>query len=329
MNEDCVTAQSLTSDLDYTQNDANIQFIGAEFVAGEWVLTGSFEFVADTKYMICFCLRSHTSGTTIKAKIGSVESTQTITGSGNFCLAIDPGVAVDTVLDWGIIVTGGDDSLFAVLECMTLCTYKEWTAELIDSEGAVVDEINRTEGLNGNQIFKRSMSIPAEVPEGCYNVRLTNTCNDTEYFSQCLKMYTSLNCGNDKFNLQLKWRNPNDAFGFDYTTDTAYYNWIRVFGRLKHPEFPDDTEIFTKSDNTNDFSNARVQKSWLVSLNDLPEYVHNAIATARRNKDFQIDGVPFVVADGSYTPAWRKSTELAVVEFRAFDQSFDGVMNSC
>jgi hypothetical protein len=329
LNEACVTEQALTSDLTFTQANYNISFDAAEFVADDWVLKGSYEFAADTKYMICFCLREHTSATTIVAKIGTVESTLIATGNGNFCFVVDPGVGAPTTLDWGIIVTGGDDSLTAVLECMTLCTYKEFTAELVDMDGATVTSISRQELNNGNQAFELALTIPAEIPTGCYNIKLTNSCDAAEVYSQCLTFKESIPCTKGFFNLQLKWRNPNDAYGYDYETDTTYYNMVRVFGRLKHPEFPDDTEIFTESNNTNSFSNARVQKSWLVSLNDLPEYVHSAIALARRNKDFQIDGVPFVVADGSYTPEWRPTYELAPAEFRAFDQSFAGVMNSC
>lgn len=327
LTEACITSETLTSDLTYTQANFNISFVEATFSPDEWILKGSFEFVAATKYMICFCVRGHQSGTFIKAKIGSVESTQEVTGNGNFCFAIDPGIGVDTVLDWGIIVTGGDDSLSMVLECMTLCTYKEWTAELITADGEGLEiPLTRVELNNGNQAFTLPLLIPSEIPTGCYKVKLGSNCSGDGLHSQCLKFTASITCKT----LLFKYRNSNDAFGFDYTTDDTYYNYLRVTeARLKNPTFPDDTEIFTKSDNANQLTNARVQKLWKVQLVNLPEFIHSAIAVMRRHNEFYIDGVPFVVADGSYTPDWRDTSDLAHSLFEAYDQSFDGVSTSC
>ena len=328
LNASCVASSSLTSDLSFIQATANISFTNEPFVANDWILQGNAIFAASTKYVICFCLTGHTSFTTVKAKIGTTESAITITGNGNYCLTVDPAYGAPTAADWGIIVTGGDATFTAVLSCLRVCSYRSFSANLVDSTGSVVAGLTRNEGENGNQIFEFALNIPGEIAEGCYNIELTEDCGTTTYVSQCLKMLESMPCA-DAPNIQLKWRNRNNAFGFDYTTIAGYYNMIRVKGRLKHPTFPDDTQIELFSDNQNAVINARVQKLWKVVLNDLPEYVHSTIATARRHSDFQIDGVGFVVADGAYAPEWRKSSELAVVTFEAFDQSFDGVSTYC
>ena len=252
LNAACVASESLTSDFVFTQATANISFnTGA--VAGEFVLKGEFEFAADTKYMICVCIRSHTSTTTLKMKIGTAESSQTITGNGNYCFAIDPGIVAPETLEWGLIVTGGDDSLILTLECMTLCTYREWSAIIINEDNEEVQPLVRTEMNNGNQAFELSLVIPGEIPSGCYRIKLTNDCDALEYFSQCLALSAQVKCQT----LLFKYRNENDAFGFDYTTDDTYFNYLRVIdARLKQPTFPDDAEIYTKSNNTNSLTNA-------------------------------------------------------------------------
>lgn len=329
LTDECVTSQTLTSDLTYTQAGFNISFNAAAFVANDWILKGNASFAANTKYIIRFNFREHTSFTTVQAQIGPTQSSITITGNGDFQLVVDPALGAPTSLDWGIIVTGGDTVLTAVLESLSVCVYREFTAALYDSDGANVASITRQEGATGNQIFDFPVNIPAEIPTGCYEVRITEDCDDTVYISQCLTFLSGVSCAPPNSTLQFKWRNRNDAFGFDYTTDATYYNYVRVVGRLKHPTFPDDTEISTFSNNTNAVINARVQKLWKVALNDLPEYVHSTISTMRRHSDLQIDGVPFVVADGSYSPEWRKSSDLATSEFEAFDQSFDGVSTNC
>lgn len=328
LTESCIDDEGLTSDLTFTQGSESISFDEDPFVANDWILKGNTLFADNTKFVICFCITGHESFTTIKAKIDTVESDLEITGNGEFCLTVDPAFGAPTLADWGIIVTGGDTVLTAVISCLTICTYRQFDADLYDSEGGVVSGLTRSETENGNQVFFLPVLIPAEIAPGCYEVRLTENCDSTTYISQCLSLAASFPSCGPKGTLLFKWRNRNNAFGYDYT-NTSYYNYLRVQGRLKHPTFPDDTEIPTFSDNTNTVINARVQKLWKVALNDLPEYVHNAIATMRRHSDFQIDGVPFVVNDGAYSPAWRKSSELATSEFEAFDQSFDGVMNSC
>lgn len=325
LNAACVADQSLTSAFDFTQATANISF-NTESVAGEYVLKGEFEFAADTKYMICVCILGHTTSTTLKLKIGSVESSQTITGNGNFCFAIDPGVGAPTVLDWGIIVTGGDDTMILTLECMTLCTYREWSAILINEDNEEVQPLVRTEMNNGNQAFELALVIPGEIASGCYRIKLTNDCDASEHFSQCLALSAQVKCQT----LLFKYRNENDAFGFDYTTDDTYFNYLRVIdARLKQPTFPDDAEIYTKSNNTNSLTNARVQKLWKVQLVNLPEYIHSAISVMRRHDEFYIDGSLYVVAEGNYVPEWRNTSDLAHSEFEVYDQDFDGVMNSC
>lgn len=327
----CVTSAALTSDLTFVQATLNISFTAQAFVANDWILQGNTTFAANTKYIISFKFREHTSFETVKARIGTTDSTLSITGNGDFALVVDPAYGAPTAADWGIIATGGDTVVTAVLESLTVCVYREFSSFLYDSEGNQIAEITRQEGTTGNQIFDLPLTIPGELPEGCYEVRLTEDCGDVEYISQCLTFMTSIPCGGkpEFKTLLFKWRNRNDAFGYDYTTDTNYYNYVRVYGRLKHPTFPDDTEIPTFSNNTNQVINARVQKLWKVALGDLPEYIHSVISTMRRNSDFQIDGVNFVVSDGSYSPNWRPSSELATVEFEAFDQSFDGVSTNC
>lgn len=328
---ECVTAQSFGSALTVVQATYNLSYAAQAFSPDDYILFGNANFAANTKYIICFTLREHTTTTTIKALIGSVESALEVTGNGDFCLTVDPAFGAPTAEDWGIIVTGGDTEFAAVLESMTLCVYREFSAALYDDEGNSVASLSRTEGESGNQMFQLALSIPGEIAAGCYEVRLTEDCGDETYISQCLTFMASIPCaGKPEFKtLLFKWRNRNDAFGFDYTTDTNYYNYLRVYGRLKHPTFPDDTEIPVFSDNTNTVINSRVQKLWKVSLGDLPEYIHNSISTMRRHSDFQIDGDNFVVSDGSYSPNWRRSSELAPAEFEAFDQSFDGVSTNC
>jgi len=281
----------------------------------------------DDKYTFCFCLTGF-EGADFDIYPYISDGTNylypPVSGAGNYCIEITQASGYTEV--GLLIVVPADFTGYPEYKicCLTICEAKEYTAELIDEEGEAVTTIPSTTNELGQE-FSLSLQIPGEIPLGCYRIKVTNNCDETEYFSQCLAFTSESTCGDT---LLIQYRNRNNAFGFDYS-NSSYINSIRVEGRLKEPTFPDTSSVQTLSDNTNAVINSRVQMLWKVSLNDLPYYIHAALAVARRHSEFTIDGVPFVCAEGDYAPNWRRSSQYAPVEFEAFDQSFDGVSTYC
>lgn len=281
----------------------------------------------DDKYTFCFCLTGF-EGADFDIYPYISDGTNyfypPVSGAGDYCIEItnasgytEVGLLIDVPADF----TGYPEYRIC---CMTICQTTTYTAELVDEDGDVVTAIPSADNDLGQE-FSLSLLIPSEIPIGCYRIKITSDCDEVEYFSQCLAFIASTACGDT---LLIQYRNRNNAFGFDYS-NPAYINSIRVAGKLKHPTFPDESSVQTLSDNTNAVINSRVQKLWQVSLNDLPDYIHAALAVARRHSVFTIDGVDFVCAEGDYAPNWRNSSQFAPVQFEAFDQSFDGVSTYC
>ena len=326
LTEACIDEQGIELLEDATIEDGCVVFPEITYGSGTFrQIFMPFTFT-DKKYKVCFCIEGVDGlGLELKPYYKNGMTTEyeaTITESGNYCFTRDD---LDTFDEFGLVVINPSSIQPAYrVCCMTVCEVTQYTAELIDEDGDVVTPIPSATN-NSGQEFSLSLLIPSEIPVGCYRIKVTSDCDELEYFSQCLAFIAATACSDT---LLIQYRNRNNAFGFDYSNPT-YINSIRVAGKLKHPTFPDESSVQTLSDNKNAVINSRVQKLWQVSLNDLPDYVHAALAVARRHSVFTIDGVDFVCAEGDYAPNWRNSSQFAPVQFEAFDQSFDGVSTYC
>lgn len=334
LTEECVGLADITlAEFFGSFEDGCAIFTGSSFFASTRLAYMPYAFENGKTYKICFCINetfaNFPTNATIYTRNNSVYTNRSapLQGSGTFCVTfvasgtqIEFGIYVDVPLDGSVTVN--DFSLC----CMTVCELDSYTADLINEDDQVVGSFSPQVG-NGMQIFDLPINT-GETGVGCFRVRLTNTCSEAVYYSQCLGLFDSPeDCDDDT--LLFKYRNRNDAFGFDYSSVTTWYNYLRVKGRLKNPVWPDESVISSDSDNTNKVINARIQKMWQVVLNDLPDYIHEQIAIARRHSDMQINGVPFVAAEGSYSPEWRKSSQYATAQFEAYDQGFDGIATFC
>lgn len=334
LTEECVTAQGIElANLFERQDDNCLLYQGIATIVTTRVAFMPYAFENGKTYRICFCITEEWANAptnlTIYTRNDSVYTNRSepLSGSGTFCVTfvasgnqIEFGLYADVPPDGGVIIHPFS------LCCMTICELDSYTADLINENNEVVGSFSPQVG-NGMQIFDLPINT-GETGVGCFRVRLTNTCDDKVYYSQCLALFEGPD-GCDDDTLLFKYRNRNDAFGFDYSSVTTWYNYLRVKGRLKNPVWPDESVISSDSDNTNKVINARIQKMWQVVLNDLPDYIHEQIAIARRHSDLQINGVPFVAAEGSYSPEWRKSSQYATAQFEAYDQGFDGIATFC
>lgn len=334
LTEECVDLSGIEiSELLEPQEDGCYFFTGTSFFASTRIAWMPYAFEDGKTYKICFCITEEFANFPTNLTIYTRNTTvytnrsEPIQGSGTFCVTF---VASGSQIEFGLYADVPPDGSVTVndftLCCITVCELDSYTADIIDEDNQVVAAFSPQTG-NGMQIFNLPINT-SETGIGCFRVRLTNTCSGAVYYSQCISLFEAPeDCDDDT--LLFKYRNRNDAFGFDYSSVPTWYNYVRVKGRLKNPQWPDESIIATDSDNTNKVINARIQKLWQVVLNDLPDYIHEQIAIARRHSDLQINGVPFVAAEGSYAPEWRRSSQFASAQFEAYDQGFDGIATFC
>jgi len=117
----------------------------------------------------------------------------------------------------------------------------------------------------------------------------------------------------------LSWTNNNDAFGFNYSGLT-FIQYVRLKAKLWKSSY-DKAEkvVFTDSVGDKMMLHSKVFKKYIFSLEEIPEYLHDAISLAIDHQTLTIDGVLYSNAEESYEPNWRNSAMLAPAEIEVYE----------
>ena len=117
----------------------------------------------------------------------------------------------------------------------------------------------------------------------------------------------------------LSWTNNNDAFGFNYSGLT-FIQYVRLKAKLWKSSY-DKTEkvVFTDSQGNKIMLHSKAFKKYIFSLEEIPEYLHDAISLAVDHQTLTIDGVLYSNAEESYEPNWRNSAMLAPAEIEVYE----------
>lgn len=310
---------------DYEVTDFGVCFDDGSFTPNEILLYQNVALTDNKLYKVCVCLSENNTGIDYEMFVGDSTSIS-FTGNGQFCFFLTfPALSVQQ--GWGIRQLGGDDAIDVCVTCMSICEAITFTAALVDNDGDTAQSISLTENENGS--LTANSIVSGEIAPGCYMVKIATDCNDDAiYLSNCINIREAHECS-----LLLKYRNSNNAFGYDYS-DANFFNYLRVVGMIRNTIYPGEDSEFLKSDNTNELVNAQVSEQHVVSINDVPQYIHRAIAIAVRHREFYInqgDGdTRYVKAEGDINIAWRKSaTRKAPVTFEIISQDFDGINTFC
>lgn len=151
-----------------------------------------------------------------------------------------------------------------------------------------------------------------------------------EYMSVPLKVTTAAPCDS----LLIKYRNDNDAFDIDYTSEgyteaDGFYNKIRIYAKLWRGSWPRTTETQKNSDGTRTKYYADLDKKYTLSTEPLPEFMHDALSDALEHRTLIIDDKYLVSDTEDYLPDWNKSSLLAPVEVDLFLQQGRKLNTEC
>jgi hypothetical protein len=190
----------------------------------------------------------------------------------------------------------------------------------IDEVSARIVPIYTIKDLDGNIVFTQTdeTGVTASgvniqyaidwsaIEDGCYQIHFTDGAID--YVSDCITVKESHAC-----TILLSWMNDDNAYSFNYE-DLTFTQKLRVVAKLWHPNYPKEKNVF--KDNA---GNRRILKSEtaieeLLTVAEIPQYLHNALAIGVEHDDFYIDGVKYTNEESEYSPKWRKSSQLAPVE---------------
>jgi hypothetical protein len=112
----------------------------------------------------------------------------------------------------------------------------------------------------------------------------------------------------------LTWSNEENAYDHIYE-GTSFQHELRVVSKLWFPKWPKDKkEVFTYSNGRRKILTSRTREEEILTVGEMPKYLHSALAVGLEHDNFYVDGVKYINEETNYDPAWRKSSLLAPVE---------------
>jgi hypothetical protein len=129
----------------------------------------------------------------------------------------------------------------------------------------------------------------------------TMVYTQSDEFSECYNIKTSHECSK-----QLSWSNGHtNGFGIPnnlFSTPPKHY--MRLECELVKSRYKGEQETYIDSAGNRIkyyFSSRKLKELY---INDIPEYMHDALAIAIGHEHFYIDGVEYSVEDEEYSPEW-------------------------
>jgi hypothetical protein len=153
----------------------------------------------------------------------------------------------------------------------------------------------------------------SEIEEGCYKVYFSQ---GIDYVSDCIDLKLSHGC-----TLLLSWTNDENAFGFNYE-DLSFQPQLRVKAKLWQPNYTKEKDVFKDNAGNRTILRSETSKDELLTVSEMPEYLHDALAIGVEHDDFYIDSLKYTNEETEYTPKWRKSSQLAPVEVVVIKDQF-------
>jgi hypothetical protein len=153
----------------------------------------------------------------------------------------------------------------------------------------------------------------SEIEEGCYKVYFSQ---GIDYVSDCIDLKLSHGC-----TLLLSWTNDENAFGFNYE-ELSFQPQLRVKAKLWQPNYTKEKDVFKDNAGNRTILRSETSKDELLTVSEMPEYLHDALAIGVEHDDFYIDSLKYTNEETEYTPKWRKSSQLAPVEVVVIKDQF-------
>lgn len=180
-----------------------------------------------------------------------------------------------------------------------------------------IDETGVSASINNIQYLINWSDIAA----GCYKITFTDGI--INYESDLFSVDTEHTCS-----IQLTWSNNENAYGFDFET-LLFRPSLRIVGKKWQPFYQKDKEVFKDSIGNRTIIRSDTSKIELLTINEAPEYIHDAISIGIEHDDFEIDSIQYVVEDQQYLPKWRKSSSLASSETQVIKNNQNLVNENC
>lgn len=190
--------------------------------------------------------------------------------------------------------------------------------EVIDCADAVVYQVP----FDSLTLYRSNIQvvIPWDLPDGKYRVRILN--QGLYDISECFQV------GTHACTLLLSWTNNDNGYGIDYET-LKQVNKLRVNAKNWHPRPKSDRDIFEFSDGSKRIIYAKTDIQKSLTIQELPEYLVEALGIGKDHDHFYIDSEEYIVNDDELDVAWRKSSQTAPVELSISKKTSNLINKNC
>ncbi len=271
------------------------------------------QFILGLFYTIEFTLSGVTQGV---MRLESLEGKPEFAVDGTYSVS---GKAIQTNFD----VSGQEDGFGDVFDgCITDISVR-WTPLYRIETAASVVVYEQT----GNDAVQSAGNILlyavdwSELPLGTYRIKFTD--GPLIYQSHCLCVV------NDPCSILISWTNLENAGGFNYS-DLNFTQNLRVQGRLGE-DFGKSIQrdVFRFSDGSKKLLYAERDQEKVLTVKEMPAYLHRALMLGIDYDRFYVNSLEYLVDEQDYTPAWRKSSQLAPVELNVTPKNEGFINQNC
>jgi len=156
------------------------------------------------------------------------------------------------------------------------------------------------------QVVLNPVSYPADAPATpCYDLREDHPCTTV-----------------------LSWTNDENAFGADYES-VSFTPQIRLEVILNKPNYPREVKRHRFSTGRRKILRGVVDKLFVLAVDQIPEYVFDALVLGITHDDFFIGGVEYVAQEGDIIPEWIKGHLLSNFTVEVEKQNLNLVNKNC
>jgi hypothetical protein len=152
-----------------------------------------------------------------------------------------------------------------------------------DIEGNIIFEQTDETGVTAFDSNIQYAIDWTDISEGCYTIHLSDGIID--YVSDCINLKLSHDC-----TLLLSWTNDEDAYGFNYS-DLTFTQNLRVEAKKWHPSYPKEKNVFKDNAGNRFILKSETSKEEILTISEMPQYLHDALAIGLEHDDFYIDSV--------------------------------------
>jgi hypothetical protein len=302
LNTDLITNGDFEDNLDDWEDNSSWQWDTgvAEYINGSGLnpLEQLNKLEVDKIYALTFTLNNDDS-TEAGVRIDSFLDTPEYTESGTYTVV---GLATSVDLTFTPFIEMGGDA-FPTIDNVVL--YEIPFYSIVDSEGNA-DTLENATGVTALGNIVQYEIDWTDKEEECFTIHISDGI--INYISDCVSMKLEHDC-----TLLLSWTNDENAFGFDFA-DLEFTPRLRVKAKKWKPSYPKEKNVFKDNAGNRTILKSETSKEEILTISEMPEYLHDALAIGLEHDYFYIDGVEYTNEETEYTPKWRNSSQLAPVE---------------